>query len=379
MPAFDMVVLGCGGGPSECNLSSYLLKPHDVPWDEGMIGLDAGSGLGALAKLLTTQPNLFGVRAVNGGGSVPKGYSAAEIYSWLRCYLITHAHLDHVNGAVLAAGSLPGPPRKVYATYETLKDIETVFSDRLWPNLTSWKEEDSRSMVALIYSELQPNGQYQHVSDHLSVRTMPVSHGRYPNSSSIYDSAAFFIRHNRSSQELLFFGDVEPDSIAGEGRTQAIWDVAADMIPHRLNTIFMECSWPLGRPDDRLYGHLNPEHLLEELSNLATTVWRSRHSGAEAVRDDDPSSSPSTPKHVRKRQKRIHASPPMHSDLPELEQLRGVLDGLRVVIIHCKEDLFGVYDRPINLIIADQVRELVEDRGLGAEVVAAVQGMHLSI
>ncbi len=31
MPAFDMVVVGCGGGPDETNLSAYVLVPVDIP------------------------------------------------------------------------------------------------------------------------------------------------------------------------------------------------------------------------------------------------------------------------------------------------------------------------------------------------------------
>ena len=206
---------------------------------------------------------------------------------------------------------------------------------------------------------------------------MSLSHGRYPTSSSIYESTAFFLRHDPSEQEFLFFGDVEPDKIAGEGRTQAVWDAAADMIPHRLSTIFIECSWPLGRTDDTLYGHLNPEHLVEELANLAVTVWKIRNPNPTREREEDTLFDPasSSPRHTRKRQKRRHASP--SPNRPNPHELRGVLEGVRVIIIHCKEDLRGVYDKPVNLVIADQVRELVDQRGLGAEIVAAVQGMHL--
>jgi len=322
---------------------------------------------------------------MNGDDSAPKAYSAAEIYSWLRCYLVTHAHLDHVNGAVLSAGSLSGPPRKIHAAYQTLKDIETIFSDRLWPNLTSWDEEDHQPFVALLYSELSLDGHYQPISCGMSVRTMPLSHGRYPSSSSVYESSAFFIRHDASAEEFLFFGDVEADIIAGDGRNQAVWDIAAEMIPHSLSTIFLECSWPMGRPDVMLYGHLNPEHLVEELANLAATVWKVRNSdsGTEDVggrrREEDTESTSilNSPRHARKRQKRNHTSPP--SGTPEPDQLRGMLDGVRVVIIHCKDDIRGEYDRPVNLVIADQVRELVDERGLGAEIVAAVQGMCISI
>jgi len=60
----------------------------------------------------------------------------------LRSFLITHAHLDHISGLVLAAGSLKGPRKRIYATKQTLEDLESVFSDRIWPNLASWDEDD---------------------------------------------------------------------------------------------------------------------------------------------------------------------------------------------------------------------------------------------
>jgi hypothetical protein len=56
--SFDLVVVGAGGGPDETNLSasvprsppfpltdlpiSYLLKPHDTNWDDGILALEAG-------------------------------------------------------------------------------------------------------------------------------------------------------------------------------------------------------------------------------------------------------------------------------------------------------------------------------------------------
>lgn len=299
----------------------------------------------------------------------------------------------------MAAGSLPGSPRKVHATCPTLKDIETIFSDRLWPNLASWDDKDS-THVALVYSKYVPptnvhptaltpyfttrlctDGQYQPITECISVRAMPLSHGLQQTTSLPYESTAFFIRHLPSAHEFLFFGDVEPDSIAGAGRTQAVWDAAACLIPHHLSTIFIECSWPRGRPDDVLYGHLNPEHLVEELTNLAKSLWRIRNhpnpTTTSAAVDEETGTKT---RHSRKRQKRNHASiPPVAAVTaePSADALRGVLDGVRVVVIHCKEDLRGEFDKPINLVIADQIRELVDERGLGVEVVTAVQGMHI--
>ena len=59
-----------------------------------------------------------------------------------RCFLITHSHLDLVNGLVLSAGSVGGKRRQVYGAQHTLEDLSTIFSGRIWPKLASWNEED---------------------------------------------------------------------------------------------------------------------------------------------------------------------------------------------------------------------------------------------
>lgn len=66
-----------------------------------------------------------------------------------RCYLITHSHLDHVNGLVLSAGSMGGQ-KLIHARKQTIKDLEVIFADRLWPKLASHKKEDPNAM--LVYS-----------------------------------------------------------------------------------------------------------------------------------------------------------------------------------------------------------------------------------
>ncbi|KAI0798089.1 cAMP phosphodiesterases class-II-domain-containing protein [Abortiporus biennis] len=358
MIAFDIIVLGCGGGPSEYNLSSYLLKPCDLPWSDGIIGLEAGSGLGALTHLLVKNPDLFGSRNPEDQIGHWKPYSTAEIFSWIQCYLITHAHLDHVNSLVLAAGSLGGPSRKVYASRQTLQDIESIFSDRLWPNLGSWDDNDENA--ALIYTELHSNNQYRPITAEVSVLTMPVSHGKDQRNRS-YDSTAFFIKHEKSSQEFLFFGDVEPDSIAIKPRTLDVWRLAARKIPHALSNIFIECSWPIGRPDDLLYGHLNPEHLSEELSILATEVVKIQQGDLKEGIESNGA-------RIRKKQR-----------LDPLTTLKGALSNVKVYITHCKEDLRGEYDCPVSQIIAAQVQTLADGLGLGVEIIAVDQGMHIRV
>lgn len=185
----------------------------------------------------------------------------------------------------------------------------------------------------------------------MSVQTHPLSHGTNNQSS------AFFIRHEVTEQEILFLGDVEPDSIAEEPRTVKVWQTAAPKIPHKLSTIFIECSWPSGRDDSLLYGHLNPEHLTDELAVLATEVVKLKHGGSQSTASSRPH---------RKRKK----TNPITAD-----DLRGALDGVRVFVIHCKHDVDSV--EPIRTLIVEQVRALVEARGLGAEILAAEPGMSI--
>ncbi|KAH9951499.1 cAMP phosphodiesterases class-II-domain-containing protein [Amylocystis lapponica] len=346
MPTFELIALGCGGGPSEHNLSSY----------KGTIALDAGSGIGALGRLLQITPDLFGHRPADVDNGSPE-YSATEVYSWIRCFLVTHSHLDHINSLILSAGALGGSRRQVFGAHHTLKDIEGIFSDRIWPKLASWDEDVTFPL------QLKPlsTDEYATISDNVSVRMMPLSHG-HNDTLGTYKCAAFFIRHDPSNREFLFFGDVEPDSIAVSPKNRDVWNAAAPKIPGSLDAIFIECSWPSGRTDETLYGHLSPEHLAAELISLAHAVADARKEEVEGRGQDGYESG-----RARKRQRREPIPPPHH----------GALRGVRIYIIHCKDDLHGIYDRPVNHIIADQVRNLVKD--LEVEIIAVDQGMQISV
>ncbi|KAI9446620.1 cAMP phosphodiesterases class-II-domain-containing protein [Lactarius indigo] len=361
MPTFDLVVVGSGGGPFETNLSSYLFKPCDVPWADGIIALEAGSGIGALYNLINRNIALF------------DGLSAHQVYSLIHCFLISHAHLDHVVGLILSAGSLHGCRKRVCAPRSALKILETVFSDRIWPNLASWDEHDAP--FKLLYHPLNFDETYRTVfRDSVSVRAMPVLHGQNDTLGD-YESSAFFVRHDPSGKQFLFFGDVAPDSLAVRPLTIAVWRAAAPLIPHALSTVFIECSWPSGRPDEQLYGHLSPEHLVDELVALAAEVTAVRLAMAASEGPADgadalpPPPEQKSRRRRKKRRRKLSADPP-----PPL----GPLAGLRVYIIHCKEDLEQKYDDPISEVIRDQVDALVRARGLGAEVLSADQGMSIS-
>lgn len=62
----------------------------------------------------------------------------------ISAFLITHAHLDHIMGLVLLAGTLHGGRKSLMGATQTLKDLESVFQpSRVWPNLASWERNDS--------------------------------------------------------------------------------------------------------------------------------------------------------------------------------------------------------------------------------------------
>lgn len=206
-------------------------------------------------------------------------------------------------------------------------------------------------------------------SPNVSIRMMPLSHGRFSEDIT-YHSSAFFIRHSASehdtARQFLFFGDVEPDSVSSEPRNRDVWRAAAPMIPDSLDTIFIECSYPIGRANDELFGHLNPEHLTAELKTLATEVVDVR-TRTRQPRNSQEWDSDAEPVHARKRQRR---------EGPTVS-LRGALAGLKVYVIHCKDDLHGAYTQPIHEVIASQVRELVEAEELGVEILSVEQGMKI--
>ena len=210
------------------------------------------------------------------------------------------------------------------------------------------------SILNVMSIRLSTDGKYKVVFPDVAVRTMLLNHGH--NTLGQYASAAFFIRHEPSLREFLFFGDVEPDSIADKPLTINVWHTAAPKFPELLSTIFIECSYPSGRKDDLLFGHLTPEHLVTELSVFATEVVKYKRDAQLLETWKCP---------PRKKPKRNSLT---------AEDLRGALAGLRVFITHCKDDMTGP---PIWEIIVDQVRSIVDEKGLGAKILVAEQGMRI--
>ncbi|KIK40773.1 hypothetical protein CY34DRAFT_806889 [Suillus luteus UH-Slu-Lm8-n1] len=333
-----MVVVGSGGGPDETNLSGYLLKPRNASWRDGIIALEGGSGVGALGHILRRDPYIFSER------STDTPVDPITVYSNIKCFLVTHAHLDHISSLVMTAGSLHGGKKRIYGSLDALRDLETVFSGRVWPKLASYDE--TIPYVFLVYHALYADSQYQTIFPNISVRLMTINHGK--GLAGVYDGACYFIRHDPTNREFIFFGDVEADSMCAEPRNIAVWQAAAPKIPHDISTIFIECSYQTGRPAEQLWGHLSPEYLVQELIALATEVFYARQGRGSRSR----------------RGQKLPA-----------EALYGALRGVQVYITHCKEHF--TTQRPISHVIGEQCRALLAPHGLGVELLTAEQGMKI--
>ncbi|KAG8920579.1 3',5'-cyclic-nucleotide phosphodiesterase pde1 [Tulasnella sp. 417] len=371
MPDFVMVVVGCGGGPTEDNLSAYLVKCHGTRWSEGTLGLEAGSGLGALTRLIGDDPNLFNDNDVHrsktllsspGAGPSER---ATEVYSSIRSFIITHGHLDHAMSLVVTAGSQGGPTKYIYGLERTIQVLEMLFNGLIWPKLAARVGELAPPFFYR-YIPVAPAEKYLQVAPNVSVRAFPISHGTNDQSvDGTYESSAWFLRNDQSSQEFLFFGDVEPDSISRLPRTRAVWKHAARKIGRKqLGTIFLECSWRNGRKNKELYGHLSPPHVLDEMRNLATEV-------VLAAREQPPPPS---------RFSFLWNLLGYGTSQPEVtltnRELQGALQGVRLVVIHCKATSETFPEgKSIADVISEEIRELVKGSGLGLEVMAAKQGM----
>ncbi|BGP21128.1 hypothetical protein JCM10213_008959 [Rhodosporidiobolus nylandii] len=314
VPAFELIVLGCGGGPIETNLSSYLVKPYHAKWTDGCTGLEGGSTIGALSSLIERNPCAFegfgleigvdeheldkdggglldGVFATVGVGREGGGKAAAKVWDLISCFAITHAHLDHIAGLIISSAACRPPPKPVWGIKRTIENIERAMDGGLWPMLGCWDNSMTLGKAYHYKHVPAPTTTPLPLSPSLSFHAFPLSHGTDPSvfrrkagpnpdkpCSECYDSTAFFVRdESGSGKELLFFGDVEPDSISKRGLNLEVWKVAAPKIAAgKLNVIFLECSYPSSQPANQLYGHLSPPYILEEMVVLADLVRQER-------------------------------------------------------------------------------------------------------
>lgn len=294
--AFSFVCLGVGGGPYDNDSSCYVMKPADKKWHDGTILVEGGSFLGSLKECLEHPDDTFP------DAVFPPHLNAeqrTEIFnSWITQVYLSHGHLDHVFGLVLASANVR-IQRPVYGLPDTLDTLQELFNGRIWPRLASYNADDTMALYHLRRLEL---GQQLTAAPDITVTPYPVSHGasRLKDGVPVFQdvfhvpppsplpcapldtmsttvSTAFLFRNHRVDRDVLFVGDVEPDAVGHSMANTELWKkVAGRMAERKLNALFLECSSASEQPNHLLFGHLTPRHLYAELESLARLVARER-------------------------------------------------------------------------------------------------------
>ncbi|KAF2266521.1 hypothetical protein CC78DRAFT_149574 [Lojkania enalia] len=196
-PAIQVICLGSGGGPSEDNVTGFLVRSTASTWAKNsVLAVDAGSHLAAITRILESDfplvselilssknrngfqsprerdspsPGTVNVpysdeeSGVDSPGSqvepppvittletgpfagLPFPHASARanalhvVREHVSTYLITHPHLDHISGFVIntAAFHNTSRPKRLAALPFTVNAIKShIFNNILWPNLT---------------------------------------------------------------------------------------------------------------------------------------------------------------------------------------------------------------------------------------------------
>lgn len=247
---FDIVSLGSLGGIEDGNLSANLIRPHD---DDRAVTCDAGTLVNGL-RIADEKGSLGDARVPPGAAESRVGY---VLTSRIKGYLISHAHLDHVAGLIVAS---PDDSRKpIYALPSVNAAlVDSYFNWQAWPNFTDRGKAPQLKKYPLV--DLAPGVATPLADTRMSVTAFPLSHGGI-------ESTAFLIESDGDA--VLCFGDTGPDTVEKTTRMRDIWSAVAGKVrEHRLKAILIEASYANDRPDAQLFGHLTPKWLLASLREL---------------------------------------------------------------------------------------------------------------
>lgn len=239
--SFTVIVLGAHGGLTDGDLSAYLVSRKG---STEYLCLDAGTVL----KGITESARRGAFKDVKVPKDSQLSLEGYVLQDRIKAYALSHAHLDHVQGLVI--DSTDDTSKKLFGRDETIDHLrDNMFNWVLWPNFGN---EGERPLNRYTYERMTTNQEYATEAG-LTLRTYPLSHAGHPCS-------AFLVKADDSY--LLYLGDTGPDSVEKSDNLQNLFKTVA---PLNLKGIFLECSFPNGRKDNELFGHLTPDHMLGEL------------------------------------------------------------------------------------------------------------------
>ncbi|KAL8806303.1 MAG: hypothetical protein Q9182_001450 [Xanthomendoza sp. 2 TL-2023] len=222
-PAFQIIILGAGGGPNEDNVTGLLVRSTARQWTrDSVLAVDAGVHLAAIIRIFeehlpqatlrntktstatisvngdslptpteSTKPKICMLTGPFANLELPhetaKANATYVFRNLISTYLITHPHLDHVAGFAINTAALQQTLRRkrVAALPSTIEAIrEHIFNGVIWPNLS---DEGDGAVGFVSYDRLVDGGNvalgdgegrgYIEVCDGLAVKGWSVSHG----------------------------------------------------------------------------------------------------------------------------------------------------------------------------------------------------------
>jgi 3',5'-cyclic-nucleotide phosphodiesterase len=249
--AFQLIVLGCTGGPREGNLSAYLLSPiKKAEWicfDAGTLlaGIDAAVLKKSLEVVPFSKPEL-----------IPSG---EMLLNHLKAFLISHAHLDHI--AALVLNSQIDTSKYILGIDPTIDNVrDHIFNGRIWPNYGD--EGHDPVLGKYHYVRLPLHKRFPIPDTSMHVEAYLLSHPRG------YPSTAFLVEFE--GDYMLYFGDTSSDSMEMEKHLARIWKRIAPLIREkRFKGMLLECSYSHKEADQTIFGHLDTKLMMLELHHLA--------------------------------------------------------------------------------------------------------------
>jgi len=247
---FDVVVLGARGGIEDGNLTAFLISPAG---DGRAVTCDAGSLVNGL-RVADEKGAFDHVEVPEASPYTRVGYVLAE---QIKGYLVSHAHLDHVAGLVIASPDDTAKP--IYALAPVNQGIvRNYFNWEAWPNFGSVGRPPHLKKYE--FRDLVPGRAEGLAGTAMSVTAFPLAHGGTM-------STAFLIESGEDA--LLCFGDTGPDAVEKSTAMRDVWRaVAGRLRDGRLKGIVIEVSYTNAQPDRLLFGHLTPAWLLKSLADL---------------------------------------------------------------------------------------------------------------
>jgi len=258
---FSMVALGSLGGIQDGNLSAYLIHPRD---DDRAVTCDAGTLVNGL-RVAEEKGALADVKQPVDSTDSRAGF---VLTNRIKGYLISHAHLDHVGGLLIAS---PDDSKKpIYALPSVNAAlVETYFNWQAWPNFSDRGKAPQLKKYAM--QDLKPGTAVPLTDTMMTVTAFPLSHGGV-------ESTAFMLESDGDA--LLCFGDTGPDAVEKTSRMHDVWAAVADKARQRkLKAILIESSYTSDRPDNLLFGHLTPKWVMQSLREL------DQMAGGKALKD----------------------------------------------------------------------------------------------